>query len=68
MEYITLKYALSDAKLAKGLTVNNKYKERLEYLRDKKTTWVTGAELDLRRDIDQFLAAQNEKQKRTASV
>ena len=68
MEYITLKYALLDAKLAQGLTVENQYKARLEYLRNKKSTWITGAELELRRDIDQFLADQNEKQKRTASV
>lgn len=65
MDYIALKYALSDAKIAQGLTVENQYRARLEYLRDKKNTWITGAEMDLRRDIDEFLS-KNEKSTTTA--
>ncbi len=61
MDYIALKYALSDAKISQGLTVENQYRARLEYLRNKKATWITGAEMDLRRDIDEFLS-QNERQ------
>jgi hypothetical protein len=63
MELTPIKYAFADAKISKGLSDNDYYIDRLKRLINKKGTWITGAELDLRRDIDEFL---NNKEKHLA--